>query len=369
MPSLAYNTFLFYFLIAAVQGIILSSLIIFQKPKRQTNAYFGWLIFLFSLSILHGVLEDSIHVFNAKFPFPMNYGMLCGPLAFFHMKSLIVPSFKFHKRLLLQFVPSFLFDFLFTIILYTYVGSNMDWAYENIVLIRFLAFAQGMLVLVHIVIYSIAIYRVVQKADFTHDSQIKSLKKWVNSFVVLWSIGLLLMLGLSPVIYLSMDREDYGYSLFFPLGIFDSLFIYWLGYSYLLKYRSVVQLRLNRAERTKFSKGELVKKKEELIEALTFNDLFRDPHLNVEKLAEKLGWPSRELSMIINEVFETNFNELVNKCRVDSFLTLMMRPESQKYSIDGLAKDVGFNSKASFYRAFKKVTGQTPSEFLSTTPK
>ncbi|WP_099544758.1 helix-turn-helix domain-containing protein [Maribacter sp. 4G9] len=45
-------------------------------------------------------------------------------------------------------------------------------------------------------------------------------------------------------------------------------------------------------------------------------------------------------------------------------MKLADEPESQKYLIVGLGQEVDFRSKASFYRAFKKETGMTPSQFI-----
>jgi AraC-like DNA-binding protein len=47
-----------------------------------------------------------------------------------------------------------------------------------------------------------------------------------------------------------------------------------------------------------------------------------------------------------------------------AFKEKILAPNSQKYSIEGIAHDIGFKSKASFYRAFRKETSLTPSEFL-----
>jgi AraC-like DNA-binding protein len=84
----------------------------------------------------------------------------------------------------------------------------------------------------------------------------------------------------------------------------------------------------------------------------------------VTKLAQQLGWPVNDLSFLINEAFRTNFNDWINNYRIEVFKELLRHPENRKYSILGLSQEVGFSSKASFYRAFKKVTGVTPSDYL-----
>jgi AraC-like DNA-binding protein len=61
--------------------------------------------------------------------------------------------------------------------------------------------------------------------------------------------------------------------------------------------------------------------------------------------------------------FNMNFNDFINGFRIEDFKQRLVNPVNTKFSLMGLAYDAGFNSKASFYRAFKKATGQTPSQF------
>ena len=55
----------------------------------------------------------------------------------------------------------------------------------------------------------------------------------------------------------------------------------------------------------------------------------------------------------------------MHQLRIEAFIALAKQPENEKYSIAGLGEKVGFRSKASFYRAFKKETNGTPSEYLA----
>jgi YesN/AraC family two-component response regulator len=66
------------------------------------------------------------------------------------------------------------------------------------------------------------------------------------------------------------------------------------------------------------------------------------------------------LSHIINTESEKNFNDFLNEFRIDHFKKLL---ENDQFSIEGMAYESGFKSKTSFYRAFKKSTGQTPLQY------
>ena len=92
--------------------------------------------------------------------------------------------------------------------------------------------------------------------------------------------------------------------------------------------------------------------------------LHRNEKLDIKTLAQVLDWTEKDVSKVINDSFGTNFNDWINGYRVRDFKELILQPQNNKYSIIGVAQEAGFHSKTSFYRAFKKESGQTPSEFL-----
>ena len=73
----------------------------------------------------------------------------------------------------------------------------------------------------------------------------------------------------------------------------------------------------------------------------------------------------RELSMVINKGFGMNFNDWVNKYRLEEIKSLFEKGEHKRQTLLSIAFECGFNSKATFNRAFKKSTGLTPREWLS----
>lgn len=70
-----------------------------------------------------------------------------------------------------------------------------------------------------------------------------------------------------------------------------------------------------------------------------------------------------QVSQIINIRFQKNFSEVINSYRVEEAKNLLI--QKPNYSIEGIAFEAGFGSKATFNRVFKKHTGLTPSEYLS----
>jgi len=91
------------------------------------------------------------------------------------------------------------------------------------------------------------------------------------------------------------------------------------------------------------------------------------PYLNTDfrmnDMVEATGIPRHHLSMTINSVYHTNFNNLINRHRIEYILSRFDDPVWDHLTLEGVAGVAGFNSRTTFLNAFKKVTGMTPSKF------
>ena len=98
---------------------------------------------------------------------------------------------------------------------------------------------------------------------------------------------------------------------------------------------------------------------------MTTDKPYLEPELSLAALARRLHTNPVVLSQVINTGAGKNFNDFVNQYRVDEFKRQVRNPANAHLSFLGLALDCGFNSKATFNRAFRKFTGQSPGEFLA----
>ena len=92
---------------------------------------------------------------------------------------------------------------------------------------------------------------------------------------------------------------------------------------------------------------------------------FLDPALSLPDLAQKLQTNVHLLSRTINDGFDKNFRDFVNQYRVNTFIEKVNKEGYKNHTFLGIALDVGFNSKSSFNRSFKKITGKTPREYFN----
>ncbi|MGE0556052.1 MAG: helix-turn-helix domain-containing protein [Gemmatimonadales bacterium] len=89
----------------------------------------------------------------------------------------------------------------------------------------------------------------------------------------------------------------------------------------------------------------------------------RDPNLTLDELARLVGLPPNHLSQLLNEAVGLSFYDFLSRYRVEAAKLLLADPASAHRTVLAIGHAAGFNSKSSFNRAFKRLTGFTPTEY------
>jgi AraC-like DNA-binding protein len=95
-------------------------------------------------------------------------------------------------------------------------------------------------------------------------------------------------------------------------------------------------------------------------DAMKQDKLYIGPNLSLHKLARNLAISPNYISQALNETLSVNFFDFVNQWRIEAAKPKILASQG---SILNIALEVGFNARSSFYKAFKKEVGKTPSEF------
>jgi len=91
---------------------------------------------------------------------------------------------------------------------------------------------------------------------------------------------------------------------------------------------------------------------------------FTNNDASLDHLAKILKIGSNDLYKFVYYKYSMTFNDLVNKNRVDYFIDIIHNPKYLNYTIDALAKEVGFSSRQHLYKPFKKFHGGNPSDIV-----
>lgn len=90
---------------------------------------------------------------------------------------------------------------------------------------------------------------------------------------------------------------------------------------------------------------------------------FIDSALTIQDISKEMNVPVRELSVLINHQLGQHFYDFVNTYRIENAMEILKDSSKTKVTILEILYEVGFNSKSSFNTAFKKHTGNTPTEY------
>lgn len=102
------------------------------------------------------------------------------------------------------------------------------------------------------------------------------------------------------------------------------------------------------------------------ISVITSREEVYQDDFNLESLAKLCGTSYKKLSQIINERYGNSFSVFLSEYRIKEACKRIGDFEHYgNLTIEAIGISVGFKARGSFFRAFKRVTGLTPSEYQS----
>jgi len=97
--------------------------------------------------------------------------------------------------------------------------------------------------------------------------------------------------------------------------------------------------------------------------AMTKDALYLDPNLSLQKLSRHTGALPNQISQTLNEQIGSTFFDYIAHHRIEAAKPLILEGEASTLTV---SLDVGFNSRSTFYKAFKRETGMTPKAYRNT---
>lgn len=220
-------------------------------------------------------------------------------------------------------------------------------------------------------LYTLALIMVSFKLTLQHKNQKKD-KKTLQNIAYTWlqrTLVILFLLSLMWGVALIKYLTNVSFRTYFTtLWIAMSITIYWLGHIGIYKYG----IREERKKLRNFSKINSESPKVESskgnyldsINAIVKTDKqYLNSNFSAEMLAEELQISKSHLSRVFSNEMNTSFSDYINTLRVEEAKSYLKNPDFSNYTLIAIGLEAGFNSKTTFNTTFKKITGQTPSQF------
>ncbi|MFY0629026.1 MAG: AraC family transcriptional regulator [Flavobacteriaceae bacterium] len=309
---------------------------------------------------------------------PFMQVLLIGPVVYFYTKSLLNDSFKLAKRDWIHFIPAILY------MIYSLVIFIVD----KIVLDEFYFYADerdkdldiwyqvsGLISMSFYLILSLRHYARYKKLVFDRVSYAETiLFQWIRNFMIAF-LGILILRVL--FFFLNPDWGEFGSQAWHYISF--SFVVFYISIN---GYANAIKISIFNDANTQFinvfseaeEEEEMVQEsslekdierwKTKILMLITEKRVYENPKLTLSEIAKSLDTSTRNISSAINSGFERNFNDFINHYRIEAVKEKMRLGEHKTTTLLGIAFDCGFNSKATFNRAFKKSTAMSPKEYL-----
>jgi AraC-like DNA-binding protein len=337
-----------FLLFCLVQGTTTSVLLLLSARRHPANRYLGLLLAGLTLQTLDSFLNDAgLYARNNALYFsPIFFSWSYGPLLFLYVRTLAAGRDEFRRADGFHFAPVGI-QFLFFVVL---SAQSLDtktafWMQVHKPLTRYVEYYVTIALVLGYLARSLRLLRTTPTPP-----------GWLKPF----------LLGLGAF---------YGGTMFYPM--FSTLFLppkapkfyltgqvlpvfaYGLGLvGYFRQRAAPVPVAKPRARPE--PEPDLL---ERLRQAMIQDGLFRNPTLTLADLAAHVGGSAATVSASLNAGLRQSFPEFVNGYRVADVQHRLGTPDVERLTILGIAYEAGFNSKTTFNRVFKEVTGVSPKEY------
>lgn len=344
------------------------------RNRRLSDGIFGVLLMAFTFEIWEYMLGFAgIEVLWKELDFfPRTFSLLIPALVWLYLKSQFNTHFLLEWKHLIHGVPYLLY-LLYHVFVFSQGPNFVQWWKENFHLPFGVEYLEALLIVSLTLFYFFRASRLYQQYQNWTPTQFSNLEQWNFH----WFRNFLIAYILSGTIGWSVTLIDIWFNLDFWHDWWDELFnaglIYYLsitGYAQTQPRQLEFDPKPLSSEQTDKPKVERLNEKELhhwqklLRQVMEHEKLYLEPELNLNDLARRLGTNASVLSNCINRAFDQNFNDFVNAYRVEAVKKLLSDPKAAHLSLLGIGLESGFNSKATFNRAFKKLTGLSPREFV-----
>jgi len=367
-------------LFGVFEGLLIFLLIWLKRKKTVSDYLLSSFFLVYSFNTFLSYLE--IYNRTHGFPYPLFFFvstpflLLHWPILWLYVKSLTDQHFRFRAVYLLNLLPFVLCVVLFT---FEYYTKPLN---EKILIFQSESFKQQWdypVVIITMTLSSLVYLSWAAVLVRRYNRNIKAYFSETSRYDLYW---LRVMMIASAVIY-TVIYLAFAIDLIIPIAPFrwmhQASFLLGAVYIIVLGFfghrqgnlfsEKTIGIDLQAPGPSSEIKYSVTSKENDfilfLLKHMKNNKPYLVPEITLSNLASQLDVTPDYLSGIINNKLGKNFFDFINHYRIEEFKTLSLAAENKKFTLLSIAYDCGFNSKATFNRVFKNVTGMTPGEYVS----
>jgi len=364
-----YNLLIFA---GVIQGLIFGVVVLLNKKHNsKASLYLAIFMLLMSISNLQYWLIDTRIVEKysfIKYTYIPWHWLIMPFFYLFVYKYLQLKKHLKRKTKLYLFIPFFIVLSIVVFQLFYKILINPSYELPS-------HFSRGIFIYLDIlsIVFVISIIFMISKMLKAYENEhksynplkVKSETKWLKRLI---TIGVIIctfwIIAMSITVY--SNKENL--SLFYFLWIGMSAIIYYLGYVGVNKLRLIKErknIRNSRKDLHVKNKDRKVKTDEIFKKfALLIEQKYTDPSVSLDSISKELNISTSYLSQKIKANTNTNFSTYINYLRIQKAKKMLINDSYANYTSTAIGLEAGFNSKSSFYRAFKKIENCTPLEYI-----
>ncbi len=336
--SLSNQLIFFFSALGAFNGFILALYFALVANKKNfSNHFLALLLLMLSIRIIKSVFfYFNPQLANIFIQIGLSACILIGPFLFLYLKSY---SNSRKSNWVIHVIP-FITGVTILGVLYPYVEHLKIWQIWIVTGIHF----QWLFYIIISTKYLLPIGKKLKKKE-----KLKNIDVWLLSIY----LGVI-------IIWLA-----------YYIGSYTSYIVGALSFSFIFYLIILLVVFKSAKKSTFFQEKERYKNKEidhntitQIEKALAIiveKELFLNPNLTLEETAKELKVSKHILSQYLNEKLYKSFSNFINEYRIEKAKELLQL--KRNYTVESLGYDSGFNSKSTFFTNFKKITGQTPTEY------
>ncbi len=361
------NEWILFFFSTGLIGIFIAVVLnLRKKGDIIANILISLFVLLHSFFTIHLSLFLSNYTFN--FPHSLyitaSFSFLYGPLLYFYFKR-IAGKYEFKLVDVLHLIPSVALFLYFLPIYLLPVEDKLNILFNRYEMTKFIIIVVVTIKSISLITYGYLIYNIYRSCINTKPKQQIEILKWKRNITIINTVYVV-----SYIIYgLAVINNIFTDILIYPQIVAMSIIVLYVSYTAYVQPRVFSKKYLFNELFLKYQKSGLTEGfsndlKEQLLQLLVREKIYKKNDINLDILSQKLDTTRHNLSQVINEHFDVNFFNLINKYRIQEAQEIFKSDTHNNLNIIDVAYDVGFNNKVTFNKAFKERTNLTPSEYL-----